>query len=359
MQAYVLHSIGAMRLETMERPKLRENTVLVKVMAAGICGSDVPRIYQTGAHRMPLVPGHEFSGVVEEVGKAVDPKWLEKRVGIFPLMPCMECPQCRKKQYETCQNYNYLGSRTDGGFAQYVSVPEWNLIELPEEVTYEQAAMLEPASVGLHAIRGIGVCREDSAAVCGLGTIGLLIAMHLKGMGVKQVFLLGNKSAQKDAALRLGFPEEDFCNVAHEDALSWLRAKTEGEGADVFFECVGRNNVVNLAVQGTATGGRVMLVGNPASDMELPRDVYWRILRKQLTLRGTWNSSFRHDKEDDWSEVLTSIRQGRIDPAQLITHRFPLEELEKGLRIMRDKTEDYIKIMIQTASRKCLDGLEN
>ena len=108
MQGYVLHGIGDIRLEEVEKPKPEKGMVLVKVMAAGICGSDIPRIYQTGAHRMPLIPGHEFSGRVEALGEGVSETWLGKRVGIFPLMPCGTCPQCLKKQYEMCQHYNYM-----------------------------------------------------------------------------------------------------------------------------------------------------------------------------------------------------------------------------------------------------------
>lgn len=362
MQAQVLHDIGDIRFEEAMRPTLKEGMALVKVMAAGICGSDVPRVYQTGAHRMPLIPGHEFSGQVAEVYEgtksacempcenadmeAEDPKsWLGKRVGIFPLIPCMECPQCRKRQYEMCRNYNYLGSRTDGGFAEYVAVPTWNLLELPKEVSYEQAAMLEPASVAMHAIRAMEVGTEEAVAVCGLGTIGLLLAMHLKGMGVKKVYVLGNKAAQRQMAGRIGIAEEDYCDVRQTDPLTWIREKTGGAGVDAFFECIGKNDIVTLGIQATAPGGRVMLVGNPASDMMLERNVYWEILRKQLTLKGTWNSSYWREETDDWHMVLEAMREGRIRPEELITHRLPLQDLEKGLKIMRDKTEDYVKIM--------------
>ena len=361
MWAQVLHDIGDIRYEEAPMPSLQEDMVLVKVMAAGICGSDIPRIYKTGAHRMPLIPGHEFSGMVTAVyGKGTNaaedgtvsgiPKdgiagWIGKRVGIFPLIPCMKCPQCLKKQYEMCRNYNYLGSRTDGGFAEYVAVPTWNLIELPSEVTYEQAAMLEPTSVAMHAIRAMHVQKEETVAVCGLGTIGLLIAMMLKGMGIEKVFALGNKAAQQGMAEKIGIQAEEYCDTRTQDPDAWLKERTQGQGATVFFECIGKNDIVELAIQGTAPGGRVMLVGNPASDMELPRDVYWQILRKQLTLKGTWNSSYLGEEADDWHLVIQALSEGKIHPELFITHRFPLDNLTAGLEIMRDKTEDYVKVM--------------
>ena len=363
MKAYVLHGINDIRFEEVAKPDLRDwqcrpaevsapsgsesrsAYVLVKVETAGICGSDIPRIYHNGAHRMPLIPGHEFAGTVVECGENAARKWLNKRVGVFPLIPCMECPQCMKKQYEMCRNYNYLGSRTDGGFAEYVAVPEWNLLELPDSVSFEQAAMLEPASVAMHAIRIIRVQKGEKVAVCGLGTIGLLLAMHLKGMGIESVYVLGNKELQQEMAARIGISKEYYCDTRVENAAGWLMSKTDGEGVDVFFECVGRNEVVTLALESAAAGGRVMLVGNPASDMLLQRDVYWQILRKQLTVMGTWNSSYRHAEEDDWHVVLQAIRQGKIHPDKLISHRFSLEELGRGMEIMRDKSEEYVKVM--------------
>ena len=353
MKAYVLHDINDLRFEETAKPIPQGHAGLVKVEAVGICGSDIPRIFYNGAHHMPLIPGHEFAGTVVEVGAEADQNWLDKRVGVFPLIPCMKCPQCLKRQYEMCRRYDYLGSRSDGGFAEYVAVPEWNLLELPEQVSFEQAAMLEPASVAMHAIRSIEVQKNDTVAVCGLGTIGLLLAMHLKGMGVERVYVLGNKDAQRQMAARIGIGTgienglegADFCDTRQEDAERWIMDKTGGAGVDVFFECIGKKEIVALGLKATAAGGRVMLVGNPASDMGLQRDVYWQILRKQLTVKGTWNSSFWHGEEDDWNLVLGAIREGKIHPEELITHRFSLGELHGGMEIMRDKSEDYVKIM--------------
>ena len=113
----------------------------------------------------------------------------------------------------------------------------------------------------------------------------------------------------------------------------------------MFFECVGKNETLKQAVNQTAFAGKIMLVGNPSGDMGLEKSVYWKILRNQLTVKGTWNSSFTGEESDDWHYVLKRLREKRIAPSELITHRFPLEELEKGFHIMRDKTEDYVKII--------------
>jgi len=376
MNAWVLHGKGEIQLESVERPVPGVGEVLVAVKATGICGSDIPRIYRTGAYRYPLIPGHEFSGVVEEVGAGTDSGWKGKRVGIFPLIPCRECGPCREKKYEMCRNYSYLGSRRDGGFAEYVVVPADNLIELPDKVSFEEAAMLEPMAVAVHAMRRIwpeGVPGErDTVAICGLGTIGMLLLMFLMEalssdgqemgqipvssnrdfqrreafwQGKGRILVIGNKDFQRRKALELGVPADSYCDSRKQDVGQWLMECTEGLGADVFFECVGQNETLSQALENTAPAGRICLVGNPDSDMVLARSVYWKLLRRQLTVTGTWNSSFTHEPGDDWNYVLDRLSQGRIAPGRFISHSFPLEELEQGFRMMRDKTQSYGKVM--------------
>lgn len=346
MKAWVLHGINDFRLEEVKQPVPAKGEVLVAVKAAGICGSDIPRIYQTGAHTHPLIPGHEFAGVVEQTGNDVDEKWVGKRVGVFPLIPCRECVPCRNRQYEMCRNYSYLGSRRDGGFAEYVAVPIENLMELPEQVSFEEAAMLEPMAVAVHAMRRARPEALDTVAVCGLGTIGTLLLMFLKETGVKHLLAIGNKDFQRQIAVaKLGLPETCYCDSRTQDVGAWIMEHTGGAGADVFFECVGRNETFSQAVDLTAPAGRVCLVGNPYSDMVLEKGVYWKILRNQLTVTGTWNSSFTRETADDWNYVLERLAQKRVTPAELISHRYALENLNQGCLIMRNKTQDYLKIM--------------
>lgn len=347
MKAYVLHEIGKIEYEDMAVPVPGEGEVLLKVKASGICGSDIPRIYRTGTYSYPLIPGHEFSGVVEKTGPGADGGWLQKRVGVFPLIPCKKCGPCRQGKYEMCRSYSYLGSRCSGGFAEYVCVPVWNLLLLPEGVSFEEAAMLEPMAVAVHAMRRAGLengNKDVKIAVYGMGTIGLLLLMFLLEQGYYNVFAIGNKDFQKNMAVKLGLSEEQFCDIRETLAVDWLLKQTEGAGADVCFECVGRKETVVQAIQGTAPGGKLCMVGNPASDMEIPKDVYWKILRNQLTVCGTWNSSFGAEK-DDWNYVISRLKEGKIAPRQLISHTFPKEKLIDGFILMRDKKEEYGKVM--------------
>ncbi|MCR4656315.1 MAG: galactitol-1-phosphate 5-dehydrogenase [Lachnospiraceae bacterium] len=377
MKAWVLKEAGKLIFEEVSEPVIRENEVLVKVKNCGICGSDIPRAYRDGAHIMPLIIGHEFSG--EVVSAESDALSHGKRVGIFPLIPCMHCVPCLEGKYEMCRSYSYLGSRRDGGFAEYAAVPEWNLIELPDGVSFEQAAMLEPMAVAAHAVRRLGLSGNEKVAVYGQGTIGLFILMLLMAQGLRDVYVFGNHDIQKDRAVKLGLKEDSFCDIRREDAKAFALGKTAGKGFEASFEAVGSSGTYSQAVEFSAPGGQICLLGNPASDMVLERNIYWKVLRNQLRIFGTWNSSFKggscssltkngenygqscqaesdphlvksirqeaDTKKDDWEYVLELIRDKKIKPEIVISHRYPLKELEKGFLIMRDKTGDYIKIM--------------
>ncbi len=239
MKAYVLHGINELRYEDVNKPVPQPDEVRVQVKAAGICGSDIPRIYKTGAHRHPLIPGHEFSGVVESAGGTAGKEWIGKRVGVFPLIPCRRCGSCKKQKYELCEAYGYLGSRQDGGFAEYVSVPVSNLIALPDSVSYEAAAMLEPMAVAVHAMQRVSVETGDTVAVCGLGTIGRLLAMVLQANGVSRLMLIGNKDSQRQFAEII--EGAAYYDMREPEARKRLVRECEEKGVDVFFECVGKN----------------------------------------------------------------------------------------------------------------------
>lgn len=344
MKAVVLEDIGKLEYKEVTKPVAKENEVIVKIKACGVCGSDVPRSFTDGAHNMPLIIGHEFAGVVEQTGEDVDEHWINKRVAVFPLIPCKKCPPCQKKQYEMCKNYSYLGSRRDGGFAEYVAVPEWNLLELPDNISMDAAAMFEPMAVAVHAMRRVPVQKDSTVVICGLGTIGMLLTIFLLDKGVNNIFVIGNKEFQKNTAIRIGIPAENYYDSKKQSVHDFVMDKTEGLGADIFFECVGKNETINMAIDCTTTAGHVCMVGNPKSDMNLEKNIYWKILRNQITICGIWNSSYYGDG-DDWRYVLDRLSADKINPAQLITHKMKLEDIADGIKIMRDKSEDYIKVM--------------
>ncbi len=353
MKAWVLDSVGNINLKEVDKPLLKKGFALVRVGAAGICGSDIPRIYKDGAHNMPLIPGHEFSGTVEAVYDECHEEWVNKRVGIFPLIPCGKCEPCANKMYEMCRHYDYLGSRCDGGFAEYVAVPVDNLIELPDAITLEEAAMLEPLAVSMHAMRQF--IKDDSdikgkkIVICGLGTIGLMLLMMLieRIDNKDNLYVIGSKESQKEMAIGFGIKSDHYVNGKENDVIGWSREKFGESGPDYYFECVGGNKTISEGISIVKPGGCVQLVGNPASDMEFDKNTYWKILRNQITLKGTWNSSFTGEADDDWHKVIALLSEGRLQAKKLITRRYNLDNFRDGLELMRDKTEDYIKLILK------------
>ncbi|GHU18426.1 hypothetical protein FACS189475_03870 [Betaproteobacteria bacterium] len=311
MIAWVLHNIDDLRYEDIPVPILKPGEALVRVQCAGICSSDISRIFTAGTYRYPLVPGHEFSGIVEDVRDGRHSSWIGKRVGVFPLIPCFKCPSCSKGLYETCANYDYIGSRRNGAFAQYVAVPVWNLIELPDNMDFETAALLEPAAVALHAVRMLDFESVADAAVFGTGPIGRLIARWLEIYGIGKVMPVGR---------------ERSINIS----------------ADACFEAVGDVAALQNCMEALRPGGQLVLVGNPDAVFNLGQNPYWKILRKQLRMRGSWNSRF----PGDWNEVVEKIQCGELHLSDLITHGYALPDFWKALEMMRNGSGYRCKIVI-------------
>jgi L-iditol 2-dehydrogenase len=162
--------------------------------------------------------------------------------------------------------------------------------------------------------------------------------MFLKAEGFDNIIAIGNKKSRKKKVMELGVDEEAYFDGRSGDLLSKI---SKAGGADITFECVGKPETFEASVALTNPMGSVVTVGNPYGDMTLKRDIYWKILRNQLTLKGTWNSSFA----DDWPYVIGKLKDGAIDPARFISHRLPLADLDRGLAIMRDKSEEFGKVM--------------
>lgn len=347
MKAYVLNNINKLDYIETKIPEINTSQVLVEVKSVGICGSDIPRIYKTGTYQFPTIPGHEFSGIVKEVGdRNKFSTWIGKRVGVFPLIPCQKCFVCKENKYEMCRNYSYLGSRCDGGFAQYVAVPEWNLIHLPDEVSFEEAAMLEPAAVALHSLHRVKLSKNMKVAVFGLGTIGILIVQWLAAFGVQCVYSTGHYEEHGQLMKRLADQSYTFCDPKNKNVVNWLMEETKGMGVDLVVDCANTSQTMTDALNIAKPGGHILVVGNPHSDIVLPKESYWKILRNQITITGSWNSTFNHQKDDDWHEVLEACVSGIINLRDMITHKLPFEDLKKGLEIMRNKSEYRNKIMI-------------
>lgn len=328
MKAYVLHQVNDLRYDDIDLPPCPEGWVLVKVKAAGICSSDIPRIFTKGTYHFPTIPGHEFSGIVESVGSENDSSLVGKHVGIFPLIPCKECVQCKNHQYEMCAHYDYIGSRRDGAFAEFVSVPVWNLIPLNNNVPFTSSAMLEPLSVALHALRQGGLVEGAEVGIVGTGMIGIAAGLWGQKLRASKVTIIGRNEDKRNLVERCG-----------------LNYTTELGEYDFVLEAVGTPESVSMSVRMTSPGGNLVLMGNPSGDITMKQDVYWRILRKQLHVCGTWNSSYNGSSPSDWTEAVRVLNNEEMNISSLITHQYTQERLFEGLELMKNKKEPYCKVM--------------
>jgi len=343
MVAAVLHAPGDLRIETVGVPRPGEGEVLVRVGACGVCGSDVPRVMTKGTYSFPLIPGHEFAGTVAALGEGVEGWRNGDRVAVFPLIPCRECDMCEQETYELCQSYDYLGSRSNGAFAEYVVAPAWNLIGVPEGVSLEVAAMTEPAAVACHGVNRGNVSDGDTATIFGAGPIGITITQWCAALGAGPLWIVDIQPDKLAVADEL--TEATCLNGLEADAAEVILEATGGRGVDAAIEAAGVPATALQCIKVAARNGTVVLLGNPSTDLTIPMADVSQILRKQLEILGTWNSSFRHDERDDWTETLRAMANGKLNLEPLITHRYRIDQANEAFRMMTGGSEFYNKVM--------------
>lgn len=319
MNAVVVEGVGKISYKKLEAPKCGESDVIVEMERSGVCSTDVVRAMRTGFYKYPIVPGHEFSGTVVAKGRGVTNVEAGDRVTAYPLIPCKKCVPCLKRRYNLCDNYDYLGSRCNGGYSELVRCPAENVVKVPNGVSFEEAAMTEPASVALHAVRTAG--KAETAVIMGLGPLGILVAQWAKSYGVKTVIGIDRNDNRLELAKSLGV--DSIIDTRESEASYAVSQITQGAGADVVFECSGSDDLQIQAFLSAAKGGKIVLVGNPARNLVLEPPIYSLILRRELSLSGSWNSL---SSENEWSEALNAMKEKRINTVPLITHTYHLSE---------------------------------
>ncbi len=332
MNALVLHGIGDLRHEEVPLPDVPPGWARIRVAFCGVCGSDIPRIFVKGAYHHPLICGHEFAGVVEAMTPDGGNVMPGDRVTVFPLIWCGRCAACAERAYARCEHYDYLGSRRDGAFAEFVAAPTRNLLKVPENVGLDVAAMTEPAAVARHALRRIGARLDGkTVAIYGAGPIGLITAQWARAMGARAVALSDPIARKLAIAQHLGFD-----------------TTVPDDGADITVDAAGAPPALLSALRAARRGGHVVLLGNPSGALNLPAELWSQLMRREVTMHGTWNSDFAVEGEcDDWKAALAAMADGRLVLAPLISHRVPLEEGVAALRMMRDGRDFYSKVLLQ------------
>ena len=337
MQAAVLEALGRWKYDKMPVPQCGEDDVIIQTMRSGICSTDVVRSMKTGFYKYPIVPGHEFCGVVVEKGKNVTNVETDDAVAVYPLIPCRKCRPCLMGRFNLCDSYDFLGSRNHGGYAEFVKCPSETMVKIPDGISFEEAAMTEPASVTLHANRISGV--GDTVAIMGLGPIGLMAAQWAKVLGAKKVVGVDRHEHRFVVAKQVGV--DNCIDTRDKDAVKEIIDMTNGVGADIVFECSGSDDLYSQGLLAAAKGGKIVVLGNPAKSFAIDQAVYSCILRRELTITGSW-SSLTSSKE--WHEALDAIKAKKKNVLPVITHGFHLSEAAQVIEDMHFKRFEFSKV---------------
>ncbi|MEM1990082.1 MAG: NAD(P)-dependent alcohol dehydrogenase [Candidatus Bathyarchaeia archaeon] len=341
MRAAVLYKPFDMRVEEVEPPQIGAKEVLVKVKRVGICGSDV-HFYchgKIGAFVVdrPIILGHECSGEVVKVGEDVKGVSVGERVVIEPGFTCGICEYCRSGRYNLCPSVRFYGAPPyNGAFAEYVSAPAENVYPMPENMTYEEGAMIEPLAVGLMAAKRGNISVHDSVAVFGAGPIGLLALQASKSHGAIETYAIDVIEYRLEYASRMG--AEFAINASRENPVRRVMELTNNKGVDVVIEASGSPKALQQALDVVKPGGRVVLVGYPLTEVPIFIDI---ILMKELDIRGV------HRYANVFPTAIRLVSSGKVDVKSLVTHVFPLERIVDGFNVHINKIGNPIKVQIE------------
>jgi len=335
MRAGVYRGPDTIKVEDWPGPRLASGEVLVKVRYAGICGSDI--LIRRGKHPRvvpPRVLGHEIFGAVAETNVPGDAGLsLGTRVAVYPLISCGQCAPCREGASHVCETLRLIGIDVDGGIAEFVKAQPDQLFLVPDSVSDEQAALVEPLSVAVHAVRTSGFRPGDTALVTGAGPIGNLIAQVLRASGARAIVVSEVKDFRRELAERMGFR---VVNPAREPLRETLQRVAGGPFVDRVYEATGGASAYRDAVQACRVRGEIILVGLPKTPPEV--DVL-NLVFKEIRSTGA-----RVYERRDYQVAIALLERGAVDVAPLITDRLPLEDAERGFQKMQE-ADTSLKIL--------------
>jgi len=347
MKAGVVHAKNDIRYEEIKKPEAGPGKVLIKVKYTGICGSDVPRVNGDACHFFPNVLGHEFSGVVEEIGAGVTTLKPGDRVAGVPLVPCMRCEDCQKGNYSLCRHYSFIGSREFGSFAEYVVVPEKNAVKFGDEVSFEQGAFFEPATVALHGLRRLDFQGGKTVAILGGGTIGMLTMQWAKIFGAKTVVVFDILDERLELGKRLG--ADETVNSGSPDFMERVRELTGGRGFDYVYETAGNTVTMKMAFQLAANKAQVCFIGTPTRELTFSVEEWENINRKEFRLTGSWMSYSAPFPGDEWTLAAHYFKTGQLKfDDSFIYKKIPLSKIDVAFEMFKTPGTVKGKILIDS-----------
>jgi L-iditol 2-dehydrogenase len=342
MKALVLEKYNEFVIREIAIPELKPGWVLIKVEACGICGSDVHGMDgSTGRRQPPVIMGHEASGVIHRIDSNVVGWNVGDRVTFDSTISCGDCFYCRRGDINLCDNRRVLGVscneyRQNGAFAEYVAVPVHILYAIPENISFEQAAMVEAVSVAVHATEVSSIKANDTAVVIGCGMIGLLCIQALNAAGCGKVIAIDQIEEKLEMAVELGADRAILST--NPELINQIMSETENRGADLILEVVGIESTVNMAIECTRKGGAVTLVGNLSPEVKFPLQ---KVVTRQLKLQGSCASA------GEYPQCLELIASGKIKVDPLINKVATLEEGNEWFHRLYNKEAGLMKVILK------------
>jgi L-iditol 2-dehydrogenase len=342
MKALLMAEYKKLELADMPVPGIGPEELLVRVKACGICGSDVHGFDgSTGRRIPPIVMGHEASGVVERVGADVRGFREGDRVTFDSMISCGKCAFCRSGRINLCDNRQVLGVscgeyRRHGAFAEYVSVPQHIAYKMPDGLSFEHAAMIEPVSVAVHAVGITPVKLGDTAVVVGTGMIGLLTIQAARLAGCARIIAMDLEDTKLEVARSNG--ADDVVNPKSGDAVKFVLDATGGKGADVVFEAVGATDPIKTAIGCVRKGGTVTLIGNIRPSIELPLQA---VVTREIRVQGSCASS------GEYPACMALMSRGAINVSPMLTAKAPLEEGARWFERLYAHEPNVMKVVLE------------
>lgn len=339
MKALVLHAIRDIRLEDVEKPKIREDEVLIRVGACGICGTDIHFYRGEWKVKLPLIPGHEFSGVIEAVGSKVKIVKPGDHVVAEPNITCGECEYCRMSERNFfCKNLKAIGVDIDGAFAEYVKAPARNVYVIPKDMPLEEAALIEPLACCIRGLDNIGIRVGDTIAIVGTGPIGLLFVQLVKMWGAIKIYAMDILDERLEIAKKLG--ADVTINPAKEDPKEVIFSETNGIGVDVAIEAVGNPKAIDTALSVVRRGGRLLIFG------VAPQDAIWQVkpfelYDKELLVITSYRSPYTFQR------AVKIASSGRISFKEILSHVFPLEKGSEAFKMLDERKPGITKVVLK------------
>lgn len=347
MKAGVVHAREDIRYDDIDKPKVTPGKVLIKVKYTGICGSDIPRVNADACHYFPNVLGHEFSGVVEEVGEGVTRVVPGDRVAGVPLVPCLKCEDCQKGDYSLCKHYSFIGSREFGSFAEYVLVPERNAVKFDEEVSFEKGAFFEPATVALHGLQRLDYQGGKTVAILGGGTIGLLTMQWAKIFGAKKVVVFDLVEERLMLAKRLG--ADEVINSGRDNYMDTVKKITAGKGFDYIYETAGNTITMKMAYALAGNKAQICFIGTPTKEISFTVEEWENMNRKEFMLTGSWMSYSAPFPGPEWELTAHYFKTGELKfDESFIFKKMPLSQIDKAFEMFKTPGKVKGKILIDS-----------